>query len=411
MRLQKMYWLVKGNYPKTLVSNPVFLVKKIMSNKPHNILYIQGVTRMGGSIESLLGLLKGLDKKIFYPVVVTSKKGRFFEESRSLGVETEVIKMGMWRKGKSLLRIPVSVYSIQSVIKRKNISLVHANTLWDNPYGVIPARLRKVPSICHIRNTFTEDKIKKYYLSKADRIICVSDEIRSGFNGWKLKDEKTATIYNGVDTKRFNDKVKGGIIRRNFNIEDREILIGVVGRVDRTKGQDLLIEAFASLNKRHENLRLMIVGESSLRDRQYFYKLKDFSNSLNLRNKVIFTGYRKDIPEITAAFDIAVFPSLPSSNEGFGRSIIEAMAMKKPVVASAAGGIPEVVVDSITGEIVPPNDSEKLADAIEKLVIDEKRRVSMGEKGYERVIEKFTMERNVKEIEKLYLSLLEDKHN
>ncbi|OGL49586.1 MAG: hypothetical protein A3C43_06605 [Candidatus Schekmanbacteria bacterium RIFCSPHIGHO2_02_FULL_38_11] len=226
-----------------------------------------------------------------------------------------------------------------------------------------------------------------------------------------MKDEKTATIYNGVDTKRFNDKVKGGIIRRNFNIEDREILIGVVGRVDRTKGQDLLIEAFASLNKRHENLRLMIVGESSLRDRQYFYKLKDFSNSLNLRNKVIFTGYRKDIPEITAAFDIAVFPSLPSSNEGFGRSIIEAMAMKKPVVASATGGIPEVVVDSITGEIVPPNDSEKLADAIEKLVIDEKRRVSMGEKGYERVIEKFTMERNVKEIEKLYLSLLEDKHN
>src|SRR3972149_8626538 len=120
-----MYWLVKGNYPKTLVSNPVFLVKKIMSNKPHNILYIQGVTRMGGSIESLLGLLKGLDKKKFNPVVITSRIGKFFDELRNLGIETEVIKMGMWRKGKSLLTIPFSLYLIQRVIKRKNISIVH----------------------------------------------------------------------------------------------------------------------------------------------------------------------------------------------------------------------------------------------------------------------------------------------
>lgn len=378
-----------------------------MSNKPHNILYIQGVTRMGGSIESLLGLLKGLDKKKFNPIVVTSRKGRFFDELRCLGVETEVIKMGMWRKWKSLLKIPFSLYSIQRVIKRKNISLIHSNTLWDNPYGVIPARLKKVLSICHIRNTFTNDKIKKYHLSGVDRIICVSDEIRRGFDGWKLEDEKTVTIYNGVDTRQFNDKVKGDTIRKEFEIEDRKILIGVVGRVDRTKGQDLLIKAFASLNKRHENLMLMIIGESSLQDRRYFFKLKDLANSLKLREKVIFTGYRKDIPKITAAFDIAVCPSLPSSNEGFGRSIIEAMAMKKPVVASATGGIPEVVVNSITGEIVPPGDSEKLADAIEKLVGDEKIRLAMGEKGYERVIEKFTMEKNIREIEKVYLELLE----
>ncbi len=378
-----------------------------MPNKPHNILYIQGVTRMGGSIESLLGLLKGLDKKIFNPVVITSRIGRFFDEVRNLGIETEVVKMGMWRKGKSLLTIPFSLYLIQRAIKKKNISIVHANTIWDNPYAVIPAGLKKVPSICHIRNTFAKDRIKKYHLSKTDKIICVSDEIRKGFNSWKLKDEKTITIYNGVDTRQFNDKVKGNSVRREFNIDDKAILIGVVGRVDKTKGQDMLIKAFASLDKKHENLRLMIVGESSLQERSYFFKLKDLSNNLNLKNKVIFTGYRKDIPEITAAFDIAVVPSLPSSNEGFGRSVIEAMAMKKPVIASATGGIPEVVIDGVTGELYPPNALNKLAEAIERLILDEKRRFTMGEKGYIRVIEEFTMAKNVEEIEKVYLGLLE----
>jgi len=380
-----------------------------MSTKPFNILYIQGVTRMGGSIQSLLGLLKRLDKEKFSPIVLTSKTGKFTEELRELGIEAKVIKMEMWRKGKNLLRAPISIFLIQKLLHDKRIDLIHSNTLWDNPYGVIPAKFRKVPSVCHLRNTFSPDKIKKYFLLWADRIICISDEIKKRFNSLEKKEEKILTIYNGVDLEKFNNNIKGDRIRKEFNIGEKDFLVGMVGRVDRTKGQDMLLKAFSTLNERYENLKLMIVGESSHRDRGYFFELKKLAGSLNLHQKVIFTGYRKDIPEITAALDLAVFPSLPSSNEGFGRSIIEAMAMKKAVVASDTGGIPEVVIDGVTGELVPPNDPQRLAESIEKLIADEEMRFAMGEKGYMAVVEKFTLERNVRETEKVYLSLLESR--
>ncbi|OGL38239.1 MAG: hypothetical protein A2042_06185 [Candidatus Schekmanbacteria bacterium GWA2_38_11] len=379
-----------------------------MSHKPFNILYIQGVDRLGGSIESLLGLLKGLDKERFNPVVLTSKKSEFTRELKKLNIDTEIIKMGMWRKAKSFLRIPVSIFLIQKLIRKKRIDLVHSNTLWDNPYGVVPANLRKIPSVCHLRNTFTKDKVKKYFLPRADIIICVSDEIKRCIG--RQEGERAITIYNGVDIKRFNDSVNGGGIRREFNIDEKDFLIGVVGRVDRTKGQKLLINSFASLAGKYENIKLIIVGESSMRERGYYLGLRKYCNTLKLNKKAIFTGHRKDIPEITAALDLAVFSSLPSSNEGFGRSIIEAMAMKKPVIASDTGGVPEVVADGITGELFLSGDQQKLTEAIERLMLDEKRRFTMGEKGYMRVIENFTIEKNVREIEKIYLGLLKTKN-
>ena len=378
-----------------------------MPDRPYNILYIQGVTRPGGSIQSLLALLNGLDKEMFNPVVITAKKSDLTRELDGLDVDTEIIKMGMWRKGKSFLRIPVSIFLIQRLIRKKRIDLVHSNTLWDNPYGVIPARRRKIPSVCHLRNTFTKDKVKKYYLPRADAVICVSDEIKRCIG--KQEGERAVTIYNGVDIKKFNDSVKGEEIRKKFGIGKNDFLIGVVGRVDRTKGQELLIEAFASLAGKYENIKLIVVGGSSRKERRYYLGLRKYSNTLKLNKKVIFTGHRKDIPEITAAIDLSVFPSLPTSNEGFGRSIIEAMAMKKPVIASDTGGVPEVVADGVTGELFPAGNQQKLTEAIERLMLDEKRRFTMGEKGYMRVIENFTIERNIREIEKVYLGLLKTK--
>jgi len=373
-----------------------------MESGVFRVLYIQGVTVMGGAHRSLLALLSRLDRRRFSPLVVTSGEGYFTEELQAAGVEVRLLPMGMWRKGKSWPRIPWTLWRIWQVIRKERVALVHGNTLWDNPYAVIPAGWAGVPVICHVRSVPRPDMVRKYYLNRTARVVAISDYIQQCLE--PALGERVVRVYNGIEVEGLDLGRARRKVRRELGVGEEMVVVGMTSRLDPLKGQEVFIRAAASIKHRCPKARLLVVAEAMERISGYGERLRRLAHSLGVAERFVFWPYRRDILEITAALDVAVLPSL---NEGFGRTNLEAMAAGKPVVSTLCGGIPEVVVDGQTGLLVPPQDVEALAQALLELVEDEGLRRRLGEAGRRRAKEMFSLEQHAACIQNLYAELLE----
>jgi glycosyltransferase involved in cell wall biosynthesis len=166
--------------------------------------------------------------------------------------------------------------------------------------------------------------------------------------------------------------------------------------MDEWKGHRLFLEAAQKVLTQLHAIRFLVVGDGALRN-----ELEAFSKDLGVEDNVIFCGYRDDIPEILAGSNILVSASLA---EHFGRVIIEAMAMAKPVVGTRAGGVPEIVIDGQTGILIEPTSSEEMAQAILSLLADPRHAREMGVAGLNRVRDCFSIEKHTREIEEIYKS-------
>jgi glycosyltransferase involved in cell wall biosynthesis len=199
-----------------------------------------------------------------------------------------------------------------------------------------------------------------------------------------------------VDLSRFAVPAPPCTLRDDYNIPCEEALIGVVARLEPEKGHRYLIAAMPAVLEAAPRTWLAIVGEGSALD-----ALREQAAAFPaaVRDRIIFTGRREDISAITAELDIAVLASL---REAQGISILEAMARRKPVVATAVGGIPEVIRDGESGLLVPPSDPDALATALIRLARSPSLRSRLGEAGYATVVEHFSMDSHVRRVEALY---------
>jgi len=205
-----------------------------------------------------------------------------------------------------------------------------------------------------------------------------------------------------VDLAEFAPQQPDRKLREEFIIEEGWTLVGTLGQLIPGKGQDVLLKAAAQVLKKVPEVKFMIVGDGSP---SYIKNLEDLSKDLGLSGKVLFTGFREDIPRIMSTLDIVVLPST-THLEGLSRVIIEAMASSKPVIATNSGGNPEAIVDGATGILVLPEDPSSLAESILDLIKDETKRNRMGEAGRKRAEKLFRIEMNVSRIEKVYEELL-----
>lgn len=229
---------------------------------------------------------------------------------------------------------------------------------------------------------FVGRKVEDWMIKNADFAIS-----NSKFSRQMLRDRAgidSVVIYNKIDLERFKGDLDRTIVRRKYGIEHSEALILFVGRVVPSKGIHLLIKAFKLLKQSFPDARLMIVGNPYYKD--YFKKLKEISDAT-----VVFASYVSDeeLPYYYAACDVYATASLW---EGFNLPLVEAQACGKPVVAFNIGPHPEVVNDGETGFLVPPKDVNALAEAIIKLIKDDKLRKEMGKNGYKMVREKLSIE-------------------
>jgi glycosyltransferase involved in cell wall biosynthesis len=227
-----------------------------------------------------------------------------------------------------------------------------------------------------------------------DQLIAVSKSIVA-----KIADERPGLapvrlIYNGVDLTRYDHQEPNCELRELFGMEPGSQVVGVVARLEPEKGHQTLIDAWPHVLRSVPDAYLMVVGEGSMRD-----ALEQQASANRVAHRVVFTGRRDDIPAVTASFDVAV---LPSHREAQGLSILEAMALSRPVVASDVGGIPEMIEDGVTGVLVPHDQPEALAAAIVRLLSDHVVADTIAKAGHDLVHDRFCIELMVRAVEGIY---------
>jgi glycosyltransferase involved in cell wall biosynthesis len=262
--------------------------------------------------------------------------------------------------------------------------------------GVIGHRRPYVVSTVHssrIRSAEDREQLRRL-TPHIDQLIAVSHAMEH-----KIADEGRATvpvsvIYNGVDLERYEHQEPCCTLRDEYGMEPGSQIVGVVARLEPEKGHPTLLEAWPLVLREVPDAYLLIVGEGSRRT-----ELERLAADLRIAHRVVFTGRRDDVPAVTAALDVAV---LPSYREAQGLTILEAMALSRPVVASNVGGIPEVIEDGVSGLLVPPHDAAALAAAIVRVLTDHPLADTLARAGHDMVHDRFCVELMVKAIEAIY---------
>ncbi len=295
-----------------------------------------------------------------------------------------------------------SIYQLTKLIRQHQYDLVHVHTPIAAVLGRIAAKLADVKRIVYTAHGFPFHDlsspsqyrfyftVEKFAALLTDLILSQNHEdVATAQKSGLCPPEKIRYLGNGVDIDRFNraavDPIHQSKLQKSLGIPDTaEMIIGTIGRLTRKKGSGYLIEALAKLLPQFPNLHVLVIGGQLSTDPEPFYpEIVERIRTLGIEKHVTLTGQREDIPELLGLLDIFTLPTF--THEGLPRSILEAMSMGLPVVATDIRGCREAVVDGETGLIVPPQDSEKLAEALGKLLLDSELRQAYGKAGRQRV--------------------------
>jgi len=275
-----------------------------------------------------------------------------------------------------------------------------------NFWGRLAARLAgtKIIIVATLHNYFYHRKHLNLFINRAvypmtTKIIAVSEDVKRWFIREEKPDkDKFITIYNPIDLNEFTGSTNCQNIKKELNIDNNYPVLGNIQPMRQKNKQQLLIHAMSQIVEVFPNVKLLMVGDGPLKN-----DMERLGEKLGMDKHIIFLGFRRDISEILSAIDI--FVSCPLY-EAFGMVILEAMAMKKPVVTTRVGGIPEVVLENETAILVEPQNPDQLSTAIINLSQDKERLQRLGVMGQKRAEELFSSEYIVRKIEALYEELL-----
>ena len=376
-----------------------------MSGKPFNILYLSSFGSIGrGGQESLLHLVTNLDKTAFRPYVNLPTEGDLAKRLRTQNIKVMILgfpKLFHFRIHRTLK----AMYSLCKLVNENSIDLIHTDGPRNSFYGGLVAKIKRIPLVWHVRAS-NRDRYDRLLYHLSSRLILVANSTRSRFD-WVKENHKFVTIYNGIDLSEFQTKKSVGRIRVEYGISNNTLLITVIARVERLKGQQYLIESCGRLKGILKDFHALLVGQ--IVDVSYLKECREKAAELGIQDRLTFTGYQNRISRILNETDIFVLPSL---FEAFPRSLIEAMGAGKPVVATDVGGCSEAVEDPVSGFIVPAMDPEALADRIHMLAVDKELRSRVGKAARMRAEQMFSIRQNVKQTQKLYREVLgEDPHD
>lgn len=351
------------------------------------ILHVIGGGEFGGAEQHLLTLFRHLDSSQFELQVSCLFPEPLASLVRTEGFPAHVFPM----QTKTDLR-PIS--KMASLIKREGFSIVHTHGVRANLIGRLAAKwagaghvvttLHSVLAFDYHRplekwvNRFCENSTR----GLTERFITVSRMLAEELKSQGVAEDRITTIYNGLEIEKYDPLTPGLPVRCELGLEKDDIVAGVIARLHPVKGHTYLLQAMAAAVEKLPRLKLLVVGTGADRP-----GLEAQARELGLQEKVVFTGFRSDIPRIIAASDFLVLPSL---SEGLSLTVIEGMAMKKPVLATDAGGNPEIITPGVDGLLVPPANPNALAAGIEQLAGDRELASAMGEEARKTVEKRFT---------------------
>lgn len=358
---------------------------------PINVLYLHHVAELSGAENSLRLLLRHLDRRRVRPLFAGPVSGPFPAVLAEASVTLCPVAFARVRDLRALVR---SVRQVRDLIREHRVDLVHANAPQTNLPAGLAARLTGIPAVWHARNLLHGRMwdIDRMLAILPARIICNSEAIRRRFvrsRGWA----KSVTIVNAVDTREFHLGVPREPFRRELGIPPHLAAVGIVGRIGLGKGHEHFVEAAIRLLAAGVAAHFLMIGDTLFaEDAWRIDALRRRIKDAGREDRIHFTGFRRDIPQVMRGLDVLV---LASEAEPCGRVLFEAMASGTAVVATDSGGTPEIVRDGREGLLVPPSDPTALAAAIRQLVEDASLRDRLGRAGIARVQTEFTIERHV----------------
>ncbi|MGA3056683.1 MAG: glycosyltransferase [Candidatus Limnocylindrales bacterium] len=359
------------------------------------VLEVMATGTNGGAQEHVYSLVTRLNRECYEVRVVSLSHGSSVRRLQKAGIDVTVIDEPDDRAAVRALANSVASFApeiIHDHMYRAEVIGTRAALLLGEKGCKRPAVISTVHSS---RIRCVDDRQTLRQLTPLmDRLIVVSRAIERKVREEGRLGAPVSLIYNGVDLQRYNHQQPCCTLHEEYLIPEEAPIVGVVARLEAEKGHRTLIDAWPDVLAAVPNAWLLVIGEGSERD-----ALEAEAATLGVSERVVFTGRREDVPAVTAALDVSV---LPSYREAQGLSVLEAMALSRPVVASNVGGIPEMIEDGVTGLLVPPNDCGALAAAIVRLLTDHPFADMIARRGHDLVHERFCIELMVNSIETLY---------
>jgi glycosyltransferase involved in cell wall biosynthesis len=397
-------------------TNPIMLHTN--RSMPIRVLFLDHTAKLGGGEIALLNLVRNLDKRFIHTTVVLFEDGPLVKQIR-LHAETHVLPLsdavGAAAKDglgwKSLLQCNAALlacvhsWKVARLVSRTGVHLIHTNSLKADIIGGLAGWLARVPVIWHVRDRIEPEylpaavvRIFRWLSRKMPAYVIANSQ--ATLSSLRLKDgdtrERARVVHDGCNV---------GALKEAHLTRNRGMRIGLIGRISPWKGQHIFLQAAALLHPLYPAAKFEIIGAPLFSEREYEAHLHELNSTLQLGDAVEFAGFIDDVPARIAQLDIVVHAS--TIGEPFGQVIIEAMAERKPVAATNGGGVPEVVEDGITGLLVPMGDAPSMAQALSYLLDHPEAAAEMGNRGWERVRAKFTIQRTARSVESVYRHVLQ----
>lgn len=290
---------------------------------------------------------------------------------------------------------PIETLKLSLLIKRNNYSVIEcggSKDLWI----VVPAlKIARINSPLFLSKQMASFIVKKDFLHKwiynrVTKAFAISNMVLNNLiETTPLSLDKIALLHNAIDTSKFDpDKFDYSKVRNELGISNEEILIGMIARLSPGKGHEEFLKAAKIISQKYDRIKFIVVGEASNNEKDYANSIKALAKNFNLDDKIFFTGFRKDIPQILAALDLFIFPS---HDEAFGIALAEALSMARPSVCSNYAGVLDIAVDGVTSLLFEKGNAEDLAKKIEILILSPQKRKAFGLAARKRAIELFDL--------------------
>ena len=362
------------------------------------ILYSCLSKSWGGLEMFTLTSIQQLIKRDIKVELICSAESRIHIEANNMGIMLHPVNASGYFH-------PITAIRLAILLRQNDYSIVHTQASKDL-WVIVPALYlanRKIPLF--LTKQVGSFIVKKDFLhnllyKRIRKIFAISTVIRDNLiETTPIKPEDVIIVPNGTDPNRFDpDKVDYIKVRKEFNITNEEIVIGMLARFTPGKGHEEFLFAAKELNEEYSNLRFLVVGEPSRGETEYSDRIKQLAEKYKLDN-LIFTGYRGDTPDVLAAMNIFVFPS---HSEAFGIALVEAMAMKKPSVCSNANGVLDIAVDGITAYLFENKNAVDLKVKLKLLINSKDICARFGENARKRVLENFDIENITERVLSIY---------
>ena len=365
------------------------------------IAYVIDCLGWGGAQRQLVELVRALpkDRYVVEVISLSDDKVAYVEVLRQAGIALTLIPhSGKW-SWTTLVRL-------YQALRRFRPAIVHTGLFTADLYGRVAARLAGVPWVVSTTQSVDSDKPWHYVLvdrwlkTLTDHFIVNAEAVGEVLCAReRVARRKITTIYNGIDLERFRGQEQDGALRRQYGISAAQPLIGIVGRLAPVKDHETFIRAAWHVCQQLPTCAFVIVGSGPLKS-----SLEQLVAHLGMGANVHFVDTQTEVERVYTALDLLV---VTSRYEGCCNVILEAMATGKPIVATAVGGNPELVIPGQTGLLVPPRQPKRIAEAILTLLHDPEQARRLGRGGRHHVETQFALDRMVDQTEAVYRRLVE----